>query len=227
LKTKLLILFLFTTIVVLAQTTTSNSFWFGYYPSLKLTNRLKLNGDFQLRTRKKLNEINTQLNRIGLCYSLKNKTEITLGGAYFNTFKLNKLQVTELRLWQEFSLKSKFKHFKINYRLRTEQRWFKPIEQDMYSNSSLAIRIRNKLEIVYRPNENSKIEYFIANEIMFHRAKTNYNLFDQNRASLGAYLKITNNLTLSPQFIFLNQLQNNNKQVYLSVYRINLIHTIN
>lgn len=225
-KIKLIILIIVTANLAYSQSNIQHVIWLGYYPSYQINSKVKLIGDFQLRTKYFVNELNTQLNRIGISYKLTNKIDFTIGIAYFNCFKNNTITNNEVRFWQELSTKNKIKKIKLNCRIRFEQRMFNNKNLDFNYNYFTINRLRNKLEVTYQKNEESKINYFLADEIMHQFKSINSFKLDQNRFSVGAYISLNKKIIISPQLMLLSQI-NNNKINNSIIYRINLIQHFN
>ncbi len=202
--------------------------WGGYYNSISFNTKLSLNSDLQERTKDWYKQWSQVLVRTGLNYKINDRLSVTAGLADFLFFGKNNLpERNEKRIWEEISFTQAFPKLKFNNRLRTEQRFFKNIENGKESGAVTEFyRFRYKIELQIPMKE--KLTLVGGNEFMLN-TKPDFVLFffDQNRVYAGINTKLNDKLMLQLQLMLVQQKTTNNSPINQTfVIRLNLYHTI-
>ena len=162
--------------------------------------------------------------------SLGKQAEVSLGFTYNNTlpaepFEKNLTGTSEYRPFQEFYFKENFDMLplKIQHRFRSEERFFKPLEQQ----TSFNWRFRYQLSLAYPINQ---FLTFKINDELFINAGQQIvnNTFDANRLYTGLAFKIKGPLRVETGYLrSVQQLSTGTQYLKRDNIRLSVFHQIN
>lgn len=169
--------------------------WFAGFTNFRISNKVSIHNDIQIRSTNQWEQTQTILIRAGVNYHLREKIIVTGGYAFIS----NKKQIgtatgffPEHRLWEQLLLTYKIKSITGNHRFRIEQRF---IPNTILNNNQIenngyvfANRFRyfnrNVIPLKKKPRFEKGFFTALQNEIFFNLGKTNVTngkFFDQNR----------------------------------------------
>ncbi len=175
--------------------------WASFNFGIKVSKKLDVTGDYQLR-RDELG-LRTQQHQVraGLLYNINKNASVLVGYSFIETFPFgddrfplspSRLKYPEHRIYEQLIFKDQIGRVELTHRYRLEQRWvaFQPTE---YSHVIEERRRSNRFRYLLRiqvplngPTLEEKESYFAAyNEIFVSFGSVvKYNMFDQNRSAL-------------------------------------------
>ncbi len=192
---KTLVLFTFlTTILTTAQENGENKLgsWHMYFGTNKISEKLSIHTEAQLRYFENGKNFNQLLLRTGLNYHISSDAIATGGYAYIltdPTFEGNENQVNNIyehRIFEQFILKNKVGRFLFEHRYRLEQRFIEVEnpESPFYSKSTQH-RARYRLQVTLPLNDVFFLNFY--DEIFLNLQD---NVYGQNRlyGAIGAHV---------------------------------------
>jgi hypothetical protein len=169
-----------------------SSGWFFLSHSQKLSKKLDLLADFQLRTADKGNYINTLLLRTAFQYHVTDVQAFAVGYASKSDWTREDDHVNydhENRIYQQYQLNANIKKTELNVRMRLEQRFIKEESEERTKFSQRArLFISSKIPLLTDKDFTHGLYTNVQNEIFFnvqHKSKINNSFFDQNRAQIA------------------------------------------
>lgn len=207
-KLLLALLIYLSTLCVSAQknVTHANQQWIQYYNSIKINDQFSLYTDLGLRWRNELGEVSQTLMRTGLGYQANQQTRFIVGFAFLTFHKNEETSKVEYRPYQEINISQPFDKFKLQHRLRSEQRFFSSTDESGISSKfNHRFRYRFMMNIpIYKDNEKSKVSINFGDEILINAGKEiEYNMFDGNRILIGPAIQISPSLNISLTYNYL------------------------
>ncbi|RZK41182.1 MAG: DUF2490 domain-containing protein [Pedobacter sp.] len=212
-----LIILVFTSNRVSAQTKHEQTGWGMFLNSTKLSDKWGLHLDVQARSGDNLTGVRNVLVRPGLTYFINSKQNVTVGYLLATT-DVGATTLYESRIWQQYILNHKIGSVFASHRFRLEQRF---LDQP---NDNFMQRFRYFFRFI-QPLHNSEGGFskgaFLAlqNETFFNvqnKDLTNGKLFDQNRVYLAVGYRLSKKMDL--EVGYMNQAVNG-----VSRYTINNI----
>jgi hypothetical protein len=177
-------------------------FWTAVNIPVQLTNRWQWHNDASYRTLGNSYVPLQYLYRPGMRYLLNKKWNVASGVALFFTKtdfeKSHHEYGKEFRLWQEGQLQESIGSWKLQLRLRTEQRFFGPTS---LKNKYTAHRFRLKATVTKMVT--TKWGWQIASEYMRQIKKSTALHFDQSRAMASAIYQPTASLQIQAGYMWL------------------------
>ncbi len=192
--------------------------WISTVGVAKLTPKIDLYSDLQIRQSNFGKSPMQYIIRPGLLYNLNNQFSLGVGYAYVLTCKYghiaqNKFTFPEHRLWEQFILKSKVNRVEFAQRIRMEQRWLGEVSQNMEVDK---YRYQNRLRILTRVNiplngvnMEKGIFYFAAYEELFVNfgKYVGGNIYDQNRLYCGLGYNAGSSIKIEIGYLYQNVMQ--------------------
>jgi hypothetical protein len=167
----------------------SDQQWFQYDANVHLSKKLSALFCTGYRVKELMREPVLYKTVGGLSYSLSKNLKTAAGIYYVGDYTSFHISKTEVRIFQELSLKNEFKKLFLNNRVKVEQRWFHYIEGGNTFN--FRFRYRFMLGIPVKKWNNSSWSVQIGDEVFFNAGKNIvYNTFDQNRVLIGTTFKL-------------------------------------
>jgi len=165
--------------------------WLIYLGNKQFNKKWSLHHEIQYRNYDAIGDLEQLLLRAGLGYNLTDKSKVLLGYGFIASENYIgdsdfKNEVSEHRIYQEFTTKQSVKKMSLTHRYRFEQRF---IEDDF------RVRFRYFLSLahpLFKLNENDNNVYFSSyNEIFLNGDSA---IFDRNRLFVGLGVGLSKNL---------------------------------
>ncbi len=162
--------------------------WYMYFGNHKLTDKLGLHTELQVRQYKVITEQQQIMPRFALTYNLSDRAMVAAGYAYVHTYPYGDNPASddfpEQRIFQQLQLKDQQGIFGLQHRFRLEQRWLKFAGAQDYTYLNRA-RYQFRVNIPLQGPSIEDREFYLGvyDEVFlnFGPNVTN-NIFDQNRA---------------------------------------------
>jgi hypothetical protein len=210
-----------------------HQFWMNYALSIPINEQLSWGGDLGVRglgTNKNWNQL---LIRPTISYKFKKPISIAGAMAWFGTFNIDKNNISEFRIHQDFNAKwPDFGMIEFFYRIRLEQRFF--FYQNELPNAS-RVRVRALIGI-----ETQDLKWFGAKRpIYFQSILEGFKTLDknealevfinQNRLHIAIGHRISNSFRYELHYIAQRAklFSAEGTSVDHNIYRIRLIHRLN
>ena len=207
-----------------------NMFWFGYYNFTQINSKWNINTDIQHRTKDGFETQAQTLIRTAGIYKINKLVNVSFGGAHFRYYIKNDLTRGEWRPWQEFGANSEYGKVRIGNRLRTEQRFHQMVVKgDITDDYRFNWRFRYKIdvELPFVKIRGKDHSVSLCNEFFVNAGNSIVNPFDQNRSFVSFNFKVSNNVKLLLQYMYIVQyIPAQNSYDKISVIRFNIQHTI-
>jgi hypothetical protein len=209
--------------------------WYGYFQKIELNKKWYIETEVQERHFINPTVQHQLLIRPHLHRILGNGWEVSTGGCLFlqnpnDPKAVNKLTVPELRPHVEFTYNQKLKYFDLDYRYRTELRFYRNTDadrtflEDGYEFSNIRFRYRVQATVpIYKKNLKIKT----SNELHINAGnKITKNVFEQNRLYVG--LSYTSSPSLTTDIGYMNWFQQRSDGNYFSrdILRFTVYHKI-
>ncbi|MFN8581784.1 MAG: DUF2490 domain-containing protein [Gemmatimonadaceae bacterium] len=180
----------------LRKTANNTNMWFSYYGDAELAGKWGLIYDFSVRRSGPLDEMYALFARAGLTYAISPNVRVGAGVNRSETWPYGEVPIAyrtpERRLWEQLQLTHSAGRVSFAHRYRLEQRWQghkNPPSEDV-DNWIRTNRFRYQLRATV-PLQGKTLDphewYASAADELFISFGSNvqYNVFDQNRASLA------------------------------------------
>ena len=157
---------------------TSENYWGSWimlYGTNKISNDFDVITEFRLHDYKVFKDLDNQFVRIGLNYRIDHGLAVTAGYIHQYTETKSDLSVSENRVYEEITLKNKFRNLSIAHRYRIEHRWINTL-----GNTDSFNRLRYRLQLSH-PLYN-KFYVMVFDEIFINLQES---IFNQNRLQMG------------------------------------------
>lgn len=167
-----------------------NSAWAAWFNSYRVSDKVGIHFDGQLRTSDDLESIKNVLIRPGVTWFFDDTKNATAGYALIRTYQqldgVSDPNLTEHRIWQQFIYNQKVSRVSLTHRFRLEQRFIGQLSEDVFSQR-LRYFLRAQMPLKNTDGAPFSSGAFLAlqNEVFLHlqnKDKLNGYLFDQNRA---------------------------------------------
>lgn len=216
------------------QTQHLKQIWLGYFNQTRLTNKLGIWTDLNLRTKDDfVNKFSVSILRLGLTYYANDVTKLTAGYAYISHYPADahkKVTQPEHRPWQQVQWNTKYGKKRMMQWFRLEERFRRKILNDSTLAAGNNFNFKLRYNFFYDvPLTSAGIKpgsfSFVLNDevhVNFGKQIVN-NYFDQNRLFLGFKYQLSDhdNLQLGYLNVF-QQLSAGNK--YRSIDAIRLFY---
>lgn len=173
-----------------------NSGWAAWFNSYRLSDKVGIHFDGQLRTSDDFESIKNILIRPGVTWFFDDTKNATAGYALIRTYQklegISDADLTEHRIWQQFIYNQKVSRASLTHRFRLEQRFIGQLSEDIFSQR-FRYFLRAQIPLKNMDSAPFSRGAFVAlqNEVFLHlqnRDELNGYLFDQNRAYVaGGY----------------------------------------
>jgi hypothetical protein len=216
--------------------TTVQQIWFSYHNQIRLSNKLGLWNDGQLRTGDRFTrDWSVYILRSGLVYHLTDDLRLTAGYAFAHYFPPSAIGVahTEHRPWQQILWQNRMPSLRFTQSIRLEERF----RQKLISNTQVDhgfdfnYRLRYNLVMNFalskKPFAPKTFSYTLSDDVHFNFGKrVVYNSFDQNRvfAALQYHTDAQNFLQLG--YLYIYQQTGTNRYRYNHAARITFMHIL-
>lgn len=175
--------------------------WIMYFGTHKLSERLSVHTEAQLRLYEPSQNFNQLLTRTGLNYHFKNGNAITMGYGYIPAEDFDKSKAnsnsTEHRVWQQLILKNSLSRLNFEHRYRVEQRWVTRNDQTNYSDR-LRYRLLVSIPINHQKMDDKTLFLAFYDEIFINVSDQP---FDQNRLYGALGYKRNGNLSFQAGYL--------------------------
>ncbi|WP_407430441.1 DUF2490 domain-containing protein [Arcticibacter sp.] len=167
-----------------------NAGWAAWFNSYKVSDKVGVHFDGQLRTSDDLESLKNVLIRPGITWFFDETKNATAGYALIRTYQkldgISDANLTEHRIWQQFIYSQKVSRAGLTHRFRLEQRFIGQLGEDIFSQR-LRYFLRAQVPLKNPQGAPFSRGAFVAlqNEVFLHlqnRDQLNGYLFDQNRA---------------------------------------------
>lgn len=169
--------------------------WFMYVGNHRISNRIALHTEYQLRRADLFQDWQQSLLRLGVDYYMKSGEQFTAGYAWIKSYPYGEQPIAHInnehRIWQQFLTKSKFCRIELQHRYRLEQRFIENWNTSVDGEHSLMgylyrqrVRYRFQIAIPLSKSELSDNTLFcvINDEVFIGFGKgIGKNVLDQNR----------------------------------------------
>jgi len=204
----LALVFLTIPVVSLAQMQ-ENSGWAAWFNSYRVSDKVGIHFDGQLRTSDDFESVKNILIRPGVTWFFDDTKNATAGYALIRTYQkldgISDADLTEHRIWQQFIYNQKVSRASLTHRFRLEQRFIGQLSEDIFSQ-----RLRYFLRALV-PLKNTDGAPFskgafvaLQNEVFLHlqnKDKLNGYLFDQNRAYAAVGYRLNPSVDLEAGYL--------------------------
>ncbi|WP_298412650.1 DUF2490 domain-containing protein [Hydrotalea sp.] len=181
--------------------TSSAAVWTGYFYSIPVTEKWKILGDAQFRSKYGFSQLSQILARSGVSYAIQPNWTISAGAAYFKSsgqLHNENIFLDEYRLWQENAVQFYFHHITLSNRTRWEERWLQKKLEDVTNSFSYANRWRNKTTLTFPFSAVYSGE--VGSEVMVVANQSN--AVDLLRAFAGIYMVCKPSFIVQLQYLY-------------------------
>ncbi|WP_158828114.1 DUF2490 domain-containing protein [Mucilaginibacter lacusdianchii] len=200
---------------------TENMGWLFITHQQKLSKKLDLLADVQLRSANQFDYLTTLLLRTGVSYNFDKKHSAALGYAYKGDWEQNpdNTQYTlENRLFEQYIYQFKLSQIEVMLRARLEQRFVK--EENVQFSQRARGFVSAQIPLIADADFNRGLYTGIQNEIFVnvqHQQRVNNNFFDQNRSMVSIGYRWSKHIDSELGYLFWYQPEKEN------AYRRNVI----
>jgi len=176
--------------------------WFMYFGDNKLSSKIGIHSELQLRNYFLKNTVEQTLTRVGLNYYVDPKVMLTTGYGFIYTAPNNgnvEGQITsEHRIWQQLVLRQPFKFISFEHRYRLEQRFIENISNGKYTfDNRFRYRLQLSVGLGLISGRLKNFSLVAYNELFLNLGrKASGQVFDRNRLYGALALKLTPALTM-------------------------------
>ncbi len=210
LKKLILIIPLLFTIPLSSQDLNENDWgsWVMLYGTNKISNSFDVITEFRLHNYEVFKDLDNQFIRTGLNYRIDSGLSATAGYIYQYSETRSDANVSENRLYEEITLKNKYKKLSISHRYRIEHRWI-----NWNGNTDFSNRMRYRLMLSHPLFGKFYVKVF--DELFINLQEP---IFNQNRLHLGLGYTFAPNLKLE-----LGYLKNHFSSINFDILRIGIV----
>src|SRR6476659_10138676 len=175
-------------------TTTLQQLWFGYFNQSRITNRLGIWFDGQLRTKEDfVNDLSVSIIRPGVTYYVNDALKLTAGYAYVTQYPQDNFKESrpENRIWQQVQWHTKYGKNRTMQYIRLEERFRRKVAADSTMDEGNNFNYRVRYNLLWQVPLNGEVKKGSFSLILndeIHIAfgeEIVYNYFDQNRFFAG------------------------------------------
>ncbi|MGB5434554.1 MAG: DUF2490 domain-containing protein [Maribacter sp.] len=149
--------------------------WIMLYGSNKISNDFDVITEFRLHDYEVFKDLDNQFVRTGLNYRIDPGLSITAGYIHQYSETKSNISISENRIYEEGTLKNKFRNLSIAHRYRIEHRWINNMGRTAFSN-----RMRYRLQLSHPLFD--KFFVMVFDEIFINLQES---IFNQNRLHMG------------------------------------------
>lgn len=175
--------------------------WLSYMNQSRLTNKIGVGFDLQLKTKDHFTQrLSQSMMGPSFSYYPTDKARVSLGYTYVSNYAIGKYQSLtqpEHRIWQQAQWANREKRVKTMLSLRLEEKYKRKTESDTTLRKDFSFNYRTRTMLgVQLPlgNESRKpnVSFVISDEVYFNFGKQiTYNHFDQNWFFTGFAIHLT------------------------------------
>lgn len=192
--------------------------WHGVYVNLPINKRLQIGSEIQERHFVLPFKQQQFLIRNQVFYNVSKDAKVIFGSSHFkhgpsSPSAKNGLTIPEWRLELGCSNRQVFKHFVVQHRYRWESRFYKHVDNNQLSKQYIFSHFRFRYQLgidvpLIKSDDLPFLSLKLREEIMFNIGESIlYNVFDQNRLSMGLYVLLNKHLGLETTYLNLYQQQ--------------------
>lgn len=220
------------------QTTNTQQIWLAYFNQSRLSNKLGLWTDLQLRTKENFaTNFSQSILRLGLMYYLNDNTKLTAGYAFVNHFPADNhknISAPEHRPWQQIQWHTRYGNLRTMQWIRLEERFRRKVANDdnLAEGYNFNYRVRYNFLLTVPLSKSGiakgKWSYILNDELHINFGKEIINnYFDQNRFFTGFafHTNAHDNLQIGYMNLF-QQLAAGNRYRSIHAARIFYFHNI-
>lgn len=203
-----LVLFTTFSLSTKAQSKSSNDseIWPQYYLQTPIKGKWSITADYSHRYNGFFDDKTQWIGRAGIIYNITSKVSMAAGFAYSEYFPASGIR-RENRPWQQIQVDNSFQGFKLNHRLRLEERFQKDALSERFN-----YRLRYQIIAAVPLISKQRLDFIVSDEVMVNAGKEVVgNKFDQNRLQAGLQIKLANHVFLTPAYLYTYQIQSNKK----------------
>lgn len=219
-------------------TTSHQQIWAAYANQTRLTNKVGVWLEGQLRTKEDFAEdLSTGIARAGVTYYLNDATKLTAGYAYVHHYPGNNhpgVARPEHRPWQQLQWHTKYPRVRLMQWLRVEERFLRRIKDadELAEGHNFNYRVRYNFLFNTPLGKNAftpgSVSFVLNNEVHLNFGKEIvFNTFDQNRLFTGFNYHVNAHDQLQAGYLYLYQQQAaGNRYRYIHAARITYLHNL-
>ncbi|WP_245985415.1 DUF2490 domain-containing protein [Epilithonimonas hominis] len=182
----------------------------------KISPKLMLYGEGQIRARKDYTLIDYYETKGGIGYSYIKDHQVFVGAGRYGTYEDRKISQEEFRIWLQYTFSHKMGTLKLDHRGRAEKRFFYASQT---GTNTEAMRYRYRLSGTL-PLNNSKVQEgtFFVNafeELFFGAGEPN---FKRNRSFAGFGYQFNNSLSATTGYMFQREFSTKKNENYHFLY---------
>ena len=182
----------------------------------KISSKLMLYGEGQIRARKDYTLIDYYETKGGIGYSYIKDHQVFVGAGRYGTYEDRKISQEEFRIWLQYTFSHKMGTLKLDHRGRAEKRFFYASQT---GTNTEAMRYRYRLSGTL-PLNNSKVQEgtFFVNafeELFFGAGEPN---FKRNRSFAGFGYQFNNSLSATTGYMFQREFSTKKNENYHFLY---------
>ena len=215
---------------------TVQQIWLSYHNQMRLSHKLGLWNDAQLRTRDNFTEdFSVYILRTGLIYHINEDLRVTAGYAYAHYFPANSKAVApvEHRPWQQILWQNRYPSLRFTQSVRLEERFRRKLvsSTQLGDGYDFNYRLRYNLVLNFALGKKSFLpktfSYTASNDLHLNFGKqVVYNSFDQNRVFLAAQYHTDDQDFLQLGYLYIYQQASANNYRYTHAVRITYMHVL-
>jgi len=201
---------------VTKTTSSLQQVWAGYFNQTRFNGRWGLWAEAQLRTQDDFfSGLNQSILRFGLTYYTGDRTKLTAGYAWVNSFPgegHKEVSQPEHRFWQQLQWHTVYPKVRTMQWMRLEERYRRKIANDSTLGDGYNFNFRVRYNLLLQVPLSAKgpvrntFSFVVNDEVMVNFGKgIVYNYFDQNRFFVGFSYHVSEQSNL--QFGYMNQFQ--------------------
>ncbi|MBD0849298.1 DUF2490 domain-containing protein [Maribacter arenosus] len=149
--------------------------WIMLYGTNKISDDFDIITEFRLHDYEVFKDLDNQFVRTGLNYRIDPGLSVTAGYIHQYSKTKSNISFSENRVYEEITLKNKFRNLSISHRYRIEHRWINKMGSTDFSN-----RMRYRLQLSHPLID--KFYVMVFDEIFINLQES---IFNQNRLQMG------------------------------------------
>ena len=216
--------------------TTVQQIWFSYHNQTRLSNKLGLWNDAQLRTRNNFTrDFSIYILRTGLMYYVNEDLRITAGYAYAHSFPASSKELPQIehRPWQQVLWQARYPSLRFTQSIRVEERFRRKLisSTQLGEGYDFNYRLRYNLGLNFtfskKPFKQGTFSYTASDDVHVNFGKqVVYNSFDQNRVFLAAQYHTDKQDFLQLGYLYIYQQTGASKYRYTHAFRLTYMHIL-
>ncbi len=215
--------------------TTVQQIWFSYHNQIRLSNKLGVWNDGQLRTRNNFTrDFSIYILRTGLMYYVNEDLRITAGYSYAHSFAATTKELPQLerRPWQQVLWQNRHPQLRVIQSVRLEERFRRKMISSTQRGEGYDFNYRLRYNVGLnftfskKPFEANTFSYTTSNDVHVNFGKAAVSGFDQNRIFLAAQYHTDNQDFLQLGYLYIYQQTGASKYRYTHALRLTYMHIL-